>query len=84
MAPREPRKAKAGAPQKMAVPAQLAATVERLESKVQALKDERAALKEQLKVARARVKELEAAQTDAVNRIDWVIDSLHNLLEEKA
>jgi len=37
-----------------------------------------------LKVALTRIGELEATQTDAVNRIDWVIDSLHNVLEDKA
>lgn len=69
---------------KKAGPAELASAVERLEGKVKALQDERDALKEQLKTARTRISELEVAQTDAVNRIDWVIDSLHNLLEEGA
>ena len=64
--------------------AQLAASVERLEGKLKALQDERDKLKSDLKVALTRIGELEATQTDAVNRIDWVIDSLHNILEDKA
>ena len=84
MAPREPQKAKRPAPKKKAGPAQLAASVERLEGKLKALQDERDKLKSDLKVALTRVGELEATQTDAVNRIDWVIDSLHNILEDKA
>lgn len=84
MAPREPQKAKRPAPKKKAGPAQLAASVERLEGKLKALQDERDKLKSDLKVALTRIGELEATQTDAVNRIDWVIDSLHNIVEDKA
>jgi len=84
MAPREPQKAKRSAPKKKAEPAQLAASVERLEGKLKALQDERDKLKSDLKVALTRIGELEATQTDAVNRIDWVIDSLHNIVEDKA
>lgn len=84
MASRQPQKARRVPSRKKAGPAELASAVERLEGKVKALQDERDALKEQLKTARTRISELEVAQTDAVNRIDWVIDSLHNLLEEGA
>jgi len=84
MAPPEPQKAKRSAPKKKAGPPQLAASVERLEGKLKALQDERDKLKSDLKVALTRIGELEATQTDAVNRIDWVIDSLHNVLEDKA
>ena len=84
MAPREPQKAKRSAPKKKAGPSQLAASVERLEGKLKALQDERDKLKSDLKVALTRIGELEATQTDAVNRIDWVIDSLHNIVEDKA
>jgi hypothetical protein len=40
-----------------------------------------AGLKAELATARARIAELEQKQADIINRIDWVIDSLHNLTE---
>ena len=40
-----------------------------------------AGLKGELAAARARIAELEQKQADTINRIDWVIDSLHNLTE---
>lgn len=43
----------------------------------QALADARA----ELEAARARIAELERSRADVLNRIDWVIDSLHNLGE---
>lgn len=84
MAPREPQKARRAAPKKKTATNQLASAVERLESKISVLQAERDTLKSDLKAAMARIGELEAAQTDAANRIDWVIDSLHNILEDKA
>lgn len=65
-------------------PEDLGAAVERLEGKVRALQDERDKLREELDEARRTIATLEASQTDAVNRIDWVIDSLHTLIEEKS
>ncbi len=44
-----------------------------------ALAEENARLKAELAEARARVAQLEQEHTEIVNRIDWVIDSLHNL-----
>ena len=38
-----------------------------------------AQLRVELATARARIAELEQKQAEIVNRIDWVIDSLHNL-----
>lgn len=38
-------------------------------------------LRAELAAAQSRIAELEAIQNDAINRIDWVIDSLHNLSE---
>ena len=38
-------------------------------------------LKAELAEVRARVAELEKARTDAMDRIDWAIDSLHNLIQ---
>jgi predicted nucleic acid-binding Zn-ribbon protein len=64
-------------------PAKLTSAVEKLEAKFKALQVERDKLKAELAEAHARIKKLEAQQTDAVNRIDWVIDSLHNLVEDK-
>lgn len=42
---------------------------------------ENAALKAELETARARIAELERRQAETLNRIDWAIDSLHNLRE---
>lgn len=44
-----------------------------------ALTDENVRLKSELAAARARIVELEQKNAEIVNRIDWVIDSLHNL-----
>jgi hypothetical protein len=41
-------------------------------------------LKEQLAEAHERIARLEQSRAEAVNRIDWVIDSLHNVLEKGA
>lgn len=42
-----------------------------------------ARLQAELAAARARIAELEAKHAEIINRIDWVIDSLHNLAEER-
>jgi hypothetical protein len=44
-----------------------------------AVNAENARLKEQLAEALERIADLELKQTEIINRIDWVIDSLHNL-----
>lgn len=44
-----------------------------------ALSEENARLKAELAAAHQRIAELETRQSEVVNRIDWVIDSLHNL-----
>jgi hypothetical protein len=49
-----------------------------------ALERERDQLKAQLADAQALVAKLEQARDEAVNRIDWAIDSLHNVLESDA
>lgn len=85
MATREtPKKPKRAAPRKAPAKTDLSSAVERLEGKLKALQGERDGLHSELNAARARIAELEALQKDAVNRIDWVIDSLHNLVEEKS
>lgn len=48
--------------------------------RIKALERERDRLKNQLKEAEERIKRLEDSRTEAVNRIDWVIDSLHTVL----
>ncbi len=40
---------------------------------------ENARLEAELAAARAKIAELEQKHEEIVNRIDWVIDSLHNL-----
>jgi len=52
--------------------------------KLEALERERDQLKEQLADAMAQIARLQAARDEAVNRIDWAIDSLHNVLEKDA
>ena len=51
---------------------------------VEALRAECASLKAELTAAREEIARLEKRQELVVNRIDWVIDSLHNLLEDEA
>lgn len=46
-----------------------------------AVQAENAALKAELEKARVRILELEQRQAEILNRIDWAIDSLHNLRE---
>lgn len=54
------------------------------ESPLAALERERDQLKAQLDDARAAIAKLEHAREEALNRIDWAIDSLHNVLESGA
>ena len=62
----------------------LQAAVERLEARVLELKNERDGLAAELAAARAEIANLDAARIDAINRIDWVLDSLHTVLEDKS
>lgn len=48
---------------------------------VETLRAQVADLERQLKLAQGRVADLEQLRTQALNRIDWAIDSLHNVLE---
>ena len=43
------------------------------------LASENARLEAELAAARAKIAELEQKHEEIINRIDWVIDSLHNL-----
>ncbi len=53
-------------------------------AQIEALEKERDQLKAQLSAARAQIIKLEQARDEAVERIDWALDSLHNLLESDA
>ena len=48
------------------------------------LEQELRALKGELAAARARITELEQSRAQVVNRIDWIIDSLHNIRDRQA
>ena len=53
-------------------------------SRIKTLERENTRLQQQLEEANERISRLEESRTEAVNRIDWVIDSLHNILEKSA
>jgi chromosome segregation ATPase len=84
MAERASRKSKRPAPRRAVSRGVSAEPAERPASRVKSLERERDHLKAQLKEAEERIARLEESRTDAVNRIDWVIDSLHNVLENGA
>lgn len=60
----------------------IADAVQRLEARARTLERERDGLRAELEAARARIAALEEARAEVVNRIDWVIDSLHNLVDK--
>lgn len=62
----------------------LQVAVERLEARMAELKRERDALALELAAAHQQITALEAARTQAINRIDWVLDSLQSLTEDKS
>lgn len=59
-------------------------SAERQAQRIKALERERDRLRAQLKEAEERIARLQESRSEAVNRIDWVIDSLHNLIESDA
>jgi hypothetical protein len=54
------------------------------EARLEAAESERDQLKAQLAEAQAVIAKLEQARDEALSRIDWAIDSLHNVLESDA
>lgn len=58
-----------------------AATSESAFDALAQLERERNELRTQLAAAEARIAVLESQRVEALNRIDWVIDSIHNVLE---
>ncbi|HEX7075905.1 MAG TPA: hypothetical protein VF226_17855 [Hyphomicrobiaceae bacterium] len=52
-------------------------------SEVEQLLRERDELRTRLDVAEARIKLLESQRLEVLNRIDWVIDSIHNVIERQ-
>ena len=50
-------------------------------SSLEDLERERLELRAKLAAADARIAALESQRVDALNRIDWVIDSIQNVLE---
>jgi len=53
------------------------------EDKLAAALAERDRLKAELAEAKALIAQLRARQAEVVNRIAWVIDSIHNILEDQ-
>lgn len=87
MAKKDQQATKRAAPSKAGKarkPAKPRVTLKQLESEVSALKKERDELREELMAAKERIAALQAINDDAVNRIDWVLESLHSLLEKKS
>ena len=64
-------------------PMALESAIERLEASVRDLKRERDSLAAELVAAKAQVAELDTARRAAIDRIDWVIDSLQGVLGDQ-
>lgn len=84
MAQRETQKASRSAPRQADAASGMADAVQRLEARATALERERDRLKTELEAAQSRIAVLEESRRQAANRIDWVIDSLHSLVDKDA
>ncbi len=82
MAERVSRKGKRPAPRRASERAGAAFdSADRQGQRIKLLERECERLKAQLSEASERIAALEQRRAEAVNRIDWVLDSLHNVLE---
>jgi hypothetical protein len=61
----------------------LAASIARLEASVLELKRERDTLAAELVLARGEIAALDQARRSAIDRIDWVIDSLSGVVDHE-
>ena len=60
---------------------QLTRRIKELVGEIERLKRDQAAAGQALKRAEARVRDLESQRDQALNHIDWAIDSLHTILD---
>jgi len=82
MAERVSRKGKRPAPRQAAERAVAAFdSADRQGQRIKLLERECERLKARLSQANERIAALDQRRVEAVNRIDWVLDSLHNVLE---
>jgi hypothetical protein len=82
MAERVTRKSKRSSPRRAGErPVAGFDSADRQGQRIKSLERECERLKSQLAEANERIAALEQRRAEAVNRIDWVIDSLHNVLE---
>lgn len=86
MAERQPAKAKKRTASRSAAGASDSATTAASRappaSRIAELERERDRLMAELEAAKAKIKSLEQARDQALNHIDWVIDSLHSLRQD--
>ncbi len=81
MAERVTRKSKRPAARRAGERPMALDSADRQGQRIKSLERECERLKAQLAEANERIAALEQRRAEAVNRIDWVIDSLHNVLE---
>lgn len=79
----QPSRGRAGVAAAGRASAKAGPSEDELKARVDRLEHERDRLADENEMLKARCKELEARQRQAVERIDWIIDSLHNVLDKK-
>ncbi len=82
MAQREREKVRRTAARSARAAAPVQDAADGLESRLRDAERERDRLRLELEAARARVTALEESRRQAASRIDWIIDSLHNLIDK--
>ena len=80
VSPRKTREAADGAGEPITPPSD---GNKQLELRIKKSEAERDQLAEELASAREEIAQLKAKHTQAVNQIDWVLDSLHNIVDDK-